>query len=381
MKFSDIYGKLESNFHKHLSGDFNCIPFMGMERLERYVPGIEHATYYLLTANSGVGKSKLMRNLFIQNPHEYIKRNPEKNIKLDVLYFSLEESKEKVVMAEISKFLFYKYGLSVSYKQLQSIGRYNTINPDILEKIKEAEDYVNEFLENVKIVDDVRNPTGIYKYVRDFAMTIGNYYDKDGNVLDKVAISRGIGNDYMRIDKYVKDHPNHYVIVIVDHIKLLSYEGDLKSSKAVMDKYSADYCLHMRDKFGFTIVNVQQQASDKEKLQYTNAGKSIEEKVEPSLDGLGEHKLTAQDCNVAMGLFDPSRYNISLHNGYNIEELGEYYRNLSILKNRDGSSNIDVPLFFNGAADWFKELPRLDDEGGMLRVKTLITQIEEQKLR
>lgn len=381
MKFSDVYSKLELNFNNHLAGDYNCIPFQGMERLERFVPGIEHSTYYLLTANSGVGKSKLMRNLFIQNPYEYIKTNPGKGDKLSVLYFSLEESKEKVILAEISKYLFYKYGLSVSTKQLQSVGRYNTINPEILVKIKEAEEYIDQFLDTVHIFDNIRNPTGIYKKVRDFAMSIGDYYDSEGRVLDKVAISRGQGNDYSRISKYQKHDPKHYVIVIVDHIKLLSYEGDLKTTKAVMDKYSSEYCLHMRDKFGFTVVNVQQQASDKEKIQYTATGRNIEEKVEPSLDGLGEHKLTAQDCNVAMGLFDPSRYFIKNHNGYNIEELGSYYRSLNILKNRDGEANMKVPLFFNGASDYFKEMPRLDNEGGINAVKRLILELEQQKLR
>ena len=122
-------------------------------------------------------------------------------------------------------------------------------------------------------------------------------------------------------------------------------------------------------------------ASDKEKILYTPGGKNIQEKLEPSLDGLGEHKLTAQDCNVAIGLFDPSRYSIALHNGYNIEELGSYYRNLSVLKNRDGESNMDVPLFFNGASDWFKEMPRLDNEGGINAVKRLILDLEQQKLR
>ena len=177
MRFSDVYNKLELNLQNHLTGNYNCIPFQGMERLERFVPGIEHSTYYLLTANSGVGKSKLMRNLFIQNPYEYIKNNPEKEVKLSVLYFSLEESKEKVILAEISKYLFYKYNLSVSTKQLQSVGRYNTISPEILEKIKEAEEYIDEFLNTVQIYDNIRNPTGKLIIFRIFVLLSTKYYE------------------------------------------------------------------------------------------------------------------------------------------------------------------------------------------------------------
>lgn len=377
MNFDDVINKLENNLRNHQQGYFNCIPFQGMERLEKYLPGIEPATYYLVTAPSGVGKSKLVRNLFIQNPFEYLKSNPDKDIKLDIIYFSLEESKEKVILAEISKYLFYKYRLSIPIKKLQSIGRHNTITPEVLEKIKEAREYVEEFLDRVQIIDYIRNPTGIYKYVRDFMMTIGDYYDKHGNVLDKAKIVRGEGNEYTKIDKFVKHDPKHFVICIVDHVKLMSPEKDCNTVKSIIDKWSSDYCLHLRDKLGVTIVNVQQQVASKEEKQFTMTGKSIEEKLEPSLDALGEHKLTQQDCNIALGLFSPARYEIECHNGYNIVELGNYYRSLSVLKNRDGESDFKVPLFFNGASDVFREMPQPDDEAGLQAVRNLIRTIEE----
>lgn len=160
MKFEDVFEKIEKNLKNREEGYFNCIPFDEMERLEKYIPGIEQSTYYLVTANSGIGKSKLVRNLFIQSPYEYVKNHPEDDIKLDIIYFSLEESKEKVILSLISKYLYYRHRLSIGIKKLQSIGRHNTISPDVLEKIKEAKDYVNEFLERVQIVDYVRNPTG-----------------------------------------------------------------------------------------------------------------------------------------------------------------------------------------------------------------------------
>ena len=54
MNFIDIYSEIAQNKENHNQGYFNCIPFMGMERLERLIPGIEQDTYYLLTASSGV---------------------------------------------------------------------------------------------------------------------------------------------------------------------------------------------------------------------------------------------------------------------------------------------------------------------------------------
>src|SRR6187402_443847 len=371
MNFQEIYQEIIVNRDNHQDGYYNCIPFMGMDRLERFIPGIEQDTYYLITANSGIGKSKLVRFLFIHNPYEYIQKHPDSGIELKVIYFSLEESKKKILLSEISKYLHTKYGISISIKQLQSRGRFNTISEDVLEKIKEAEEYLTKFLETVDIVDGIRNPTGMYKYVMKYALSIGRYYDKDGIPLTEEEhgqVLRAEGETYKKIAYYRKNNPKHYVIVITDHLKLMSGEKDYPEGKPAMNKWSSDYCLRMRDKLGLIPVNVQQQASDKEKLEFTNMGKSIEEKLEPSMDGLGEHKLTQQDANIVLGLFAPDRYGIKAHNGYDITFFRDRYRSMTILKDRDGTANKKLPLFFNGASDFFKELPRADDATGMDRV-------------
>lgn len=275
-----------------------------------------------------------------------------------------------------------KYNISVSIKQLQSRGRYNTISEDTLEKIGEAEEYIDEFLNVVDVVDGIRNPTGMYKYVMKYALTIGRYYDKNDNPLteeEHQQILRAEGEVYKKVSYYKKYNPKHYVIVITDHIKLMSGEKDYPEGKAAMNKWSSDYCLRMRDKLGFIPVNVQQQASDKEKLEFTNMGKSIEEKLEPSLDGLGEHKLTQQDANVVLGIFAPNRYNIENHNGYDILKLRDNYRSLSVLKDRDGVANIKVPLFFNGATDFFKEMPRSDDRENIQKVYQYINELKSRE--
>ena len=379
MNFNDIYSEIRQNRENHTSGYYNCIPFMGMERLERFLPGIEQDTYYLLTASSGVGKSKLARYLFIHNPYQFIKNHPESGIKLSIKYFSLEESKKKIILSEISKYLFTTYGLVVSIKQLQSRGRFNTITPDILDKIQEAEAYVNEFLETVEIIDSIRNPTGIYKYVRDFALTIGTYYDKNGIPLTPAEVEqvkKGEGEIFKKVAYYKKNDPKHYVIILVDHLSLLYPENGMTQWQTISE-YSSKYCLHMRDKFGFIPVNVQQQASAKEQVEYNYKGKSIEEKLEPSLDGLGDNKTTQRDANVVLGLFAPDRYSIAEHNGYDISFFRDRYRSMTILKDRDGVSNRKLPLFFNGAVDFFKELPRADDAEGIRRVYEYVNQLNQ----
>ena len=379
-KFTDIFQEIKTNKENHDNGVYNCIPFYGMERLEKFVPGIEKATYYLLTASSGVGKSKLMRSLFIHGPIKYLKENPEEDIKLDIIYFSLEEDERKIILSEISKYLQEKHGLVVSIRELVSVGRYNTISTDTLNKIEEAEEYINDFFSSIQIIDNIRNPTGMFKYCRDFALKIGTYYDKNDKPLTSEEVEnirKGIGEDYKKISYYKTHHPNHYVIIVTDHLSLMNPESG-NSIKQAIDMYSSYYCINLRNKFGFTIVNVQQQASDQEKVEVNYQGKTIEEKLEPSLYALGESKITQRDCNIALGLFAPNRYGIQDHDGYNIARLNDKYRSLKILKNRDGLSgyNMRVPLFFNGASDYFKELPLPNDFSNLQKVYAYVESLK-----
>lgn len=384
MDFKVVSEEIEKNKKNHEKGYYNCIPFMGMDRLERFIPGIEQETYYLLTASSGVGKSKLGRYLFIHNPIQYINQNPDSGVELSILYFSLEESKKKIILSEIAKYLHTKYGLSINTKELQSIGRYNTIDADTIEKIKEAEEYINNFLKIVDIIDYIRNPTGIYKYVRDYAMKIGRYIGHDGEPLseeDHQKVIKGDNEAYKKIAYYRKNNPKHYVIVLTDHISLLEPEfidGQLLTQWQTMQRYSSKYCLHFRDKFGFIPVNVQQQASDKERVETDYKGKTIEAKLEPSLDGLGDNKTTQRDANIVLGLFSPDRYGIEKHNGYDITFFRDKYRSLSILKDRDGIANKKLPLFFNGAVDYFTELPKTDESEKMKKVYEYVNNLNKK---
>ena len=382
MNFTDIYRKIVQNKENHNNGYFNCIPFMGMERLEAFLPGIEQSTYYLIAAASGVGKSKLGRYLFIHNPIVFLEQNPDSNIKLDVLYFSLEESREKVILSEISKYLFTKYGLNLSIKQLSSVGRYNSLSTEDLEKVKEAETHVNNFLDKVKIYDNIRNATGIYRTVRDFALSIGTYYDKNDTTLTPQEVELVRQGDqesatYKKISYYKAHNPQHYVIVLIDHISLLQPEAG-ETLWQTMGKMSSKYCLHFRDKFGFIPVVIQQLAADKERVDSNFQGDSLAQKLEPSLDGLGDNKTIARDVNIALGLFAPNRYKIKEHNGYEINKFKDRYRSMNIMKSRDGVANKKLPLFFNGAVDFFKELPKSDDMDGMRRVYEYINQLNRE---
>ena len=114
--------------------------------------------------------------------------------------------------------------------------------------------------------------------------------------------------------------------------------------------------VELRNKFAITPVDIQQQAAAKESLDSFKQGK-----LEPSLEGLAETKLTQRDWDIAIGVFSPARHEIPKYKGYDITKLKDSYRYINVLKNRYGISNVSDNLFFMGAVNMFCELPKYND--------------------
>ena len=53
--YDRVYKNLIERRERIVSGKINCIPW-GLPRFENQLPGIEQGKYYLITANSKVGK-------------------------------------------------------------------------------------------------------------------------------------------------------------------------------------------------------------------------------------------------------------------------------------------------------------------------------------
>ena len=67
-------------------------------------------------------------------------------------------------------------------------------------------------------------------------------------------------------------------------------------------------------------------------------------------------------ADMVLGLFAPTRYEISTYRGYNIARMKDSYRSLIFLKDRNyGLANNYVHLYFDGASNIFKELPIKDE--------------------
>lgn len=360
--FKRVQSTIKDNKKICEEGGFVTIPW-SLPRLSEILPGIQRGKYIIVSANQKVGKTQLADFLFLHQPYEFYLNNPKSNLKPRIFYFSLEMSKESKIMSVISYKLFKEHGISKSPEELLSVFKGKTLDNTTLKLIEGYEAFFEEFEKRVTFIDNIRNPYGIFRYMETYANENGSWAYKEIDwENDDGTISKRTVKDY-----YIPVDPEEVVIVITDHIGLINSEKGQTLHQSI-SKFSSDYCLHMRDKFKYCVVNVQQQMAAQEQQQFTLKGESIVDKLRPSADGLAENKLTSRDCNLMLGLFAPYRYKFTDYAGYDLSILKDNYRELSVILNRDGKSNAAVDLYFDGASNYFAELPKPSDKEELLKV-------------
>ena len=339
-----VIESLQNNRDKRLRGEVIAIPW-NLPRLSRLLPGVEKSRYVLISAQQKAGKSQLTDFLYVIQPIEWA-MNTKTNIKLKIIYFSLEMGRESKLLQAISYKLNKSYDISISPQYLKSTFGGYILNENILKVIqsRDFQAWLSKFESYISYIDDVRSPDRIYSFVRGYAEKHGKYIKE---------------NDI--IQEYIPNDPNEHVIIITDHLSLLTPDAGETLHNA-MYKYSAYYCLEFRDRFGYTVVNVQQMSASSLMQQFTTRGESILEKIRPSPDGLADMKLSSRDCDLMISLFNPSAYNIEEYNGLDLKRLSPWHRELYVNLNRFGLSNASIQLYFNGAVNEFMELPRDMDE-------------------
>lgn len=365
-------------------GIFSGIPLWeGFPTLASSIPTIDKGQVILNAAASGIGKSMITRHKDIIVPWLYVKSHPELKIDLKFVIFLLEDDKNRFTDYIISELLYLKYRVAISPKRLRSSFK-DPLSDDIMKKIESIQPAIDDLLDKCDIQDSLYNSYGIYKYCRLKSEEWGDHYYTDllgnGDVITKsqyndleklddrykhstlqeIIIKYNLDpakyKDFWKYSHYTPHNPNQHVICIVDNINCMvpdKFEGSLKEA---MDNFMYNYARkNIAKHWNWTVVAVQQNVGGAEEQSFTFKGDSIIEKLTPSLNQLGDSKLTQRACHLIYGLFDPSRYGIDEFMGYNINRLKDSVRFLFVLKNNDGVSNIVVPLFFIGESSYFKE--------------------------
>jgi replicative DNA helicase len=368
--YTRVVQELETNKKLREEGKHINIPFP-FQRFSKYIPGIQKGRYVLVTANSKVGKSKITDNLFVYNPF-FTVRNTHTDIRLKVLYFSLEMSKEEKIKEAMSYFLYRKSKgrIREAPEVLSSQFEDYILEDHLLKEIQDLDDVFKDFESKVEFIDDIRNPTGIYNYVRNYAQSHGEMVTK------KVTwdVKDDEGNKYQE-EKVLNDHyvpydPDEYVIIVIDHASLITPErinGQMQSLQEAMANLSSNYLVKMRNTWGYTPVLIQQQAAASESVENMKF-----KKLQPSLEGLGDSKVVGRDPDLILGLFSPFRHRIKDYEGYDITRLKDNHRELTVIANRRGPA-VSTNLYFDGAVNHFSELPPV----GSVELAMLYDRIEK----
>jgi hypothetical protein len=323
-----------------LSDRNNGIP-MGFDRLNRYV-GIRKSMYFLVGGLTGSGKTSFIDDAFVLNPFDWYRSVQNKqDIKLKIIYRSMERSRTYKFAKWISRRIFLDYGMILPVSKL--LGWTDKMSKDEHDLFLTYRDYMGELNECITIIDGPENPVGIAKELKAHALENGTIEKLD---------------EFNKI--YVPNHENEVTIVVIDHIGLLKTTKDQPTKKEAIDKMS-DELRYARDFYGYTPVVVSQfNRSISNPMRIKNGD------VEPQLEDFAESSSTQNDADIVMALFDPLRYKVADPSGYNLDKLrdeygAKYFRSLRLIKNSYGEDDIRIGLGFLGQIGMFKELPRRKD--------------------
>ncbi len=346
----EVIDKLEERRKNAMRGGVNCIPFP-FERFRTEIPGIEQEQYVIITANTKVGKSQLANYLYLYSALDYAFEHPDR-CSVHIIYFALEESVQRVIERYMSHLLWKLDGKRFAPADLRSTSVDYPVPAEIIELLK-SEKYQERFRFFEKCVEfdtENTNPTGILRTCEAYAKKVGKYTST------KKASNADWTKEVEVFDDYVQDDPNHYKICIIDHISLVDKEQGF-GKKETIDKVSEYFVKYLRNRYKYTCVVIQQQSAEAEGLEAVK-----QKRIMPSNTTGGDSKYTFRDCNIALGLFDPSRLGLASWQGYDIANgLKNYGRFMNVIANRDGEMGGVCPLFFDGAVCNFEELPRPDD--------------------
>ena len=344
------------------AGQIFCIPFENYPKLTESIPGVVPGMIQMVTASSGVGKTQVTKALYVREPLEYALKH---GIKLKIFYFALEESQQEFIDTMICNFISSRCGISMDLLTLQGF-RQKSLDQDKMDLIDQHIQDIEDLLQNVEIIDSVYNPTGIYKYCRDYADKNGTHVFEDREFIKKKSDGSTQKVTNKVYSHYLPDDINAMTIVIVDHISLLTPEkrkdGVMMNQHQTMAHWSTNYALKQVTKhWNWAVVNVIQQEQSGEKEQFTNRGESIQKKTEPSLAGFANNKEIQRDAKIVIGVYSPDRYGFEDYHGYDIRRFRDSFRAIKILKNRFGPPNKYYHYLFDGATNRFGELPKASE--------------------
>lgn len=319
-------------------------------RLKEYISSIDKGESIAILGPTGSGKSKWLRFSFLYHPYKF---HLETGYKLKIIYFSMEDNKEKIFLYFICNYLFEKHDILITIKELTSKTR---ILPDfVLERIKEAKDYFHDFESIITVIDGETEPDKVFEICQNIASKLG---------IEETYMEVKDDGQEIEQKRYISDT---HVLGLFDNLSNVDGDDSVGEQAAKL-KFAKDYVRNQLCNFyRWSCLTVLQLDFESEKQHFTKSGESLLAKLEPGLHSIGDSKRSARTFHLVFSLFSPSRYDLihypqpSKHNPeenvYRIDILGNRFRALRIIKSNDSEPGLRVGLLFDGISETFTELP------------------------
>lgn len=355
---------LKARRQRLIDGGVNTIP-SPFKRFSRDFLGWEQSTYYIVTSFTKGGKTQLVSHLLFDALMYCYYNEKQTGVSVKILYFPLEETKQRIMTRFYSWLLNQHFKIRISPSDLRSSDNERPVPQEILDKI-DSDEFIDivDYFESHIVFSDESNPTGMYKFCKQYAEEHGKMVTKTIKVKDEL----GLEKEVQVFDRYIPNNPDEYVLVLADTVNLIQTERGFTKKQAI-DKWS-EYCILLRDRYGQSPINIQQQNTDNESIESVKLNRT-----RPTTAGLGDSKYTSHDANIVLGVFSPFRFGLKEYLGYPIDKFKDHFRTLEVLVNRDGELGGIVALFFDGATCNWAELPKPENTAGMGQVYAYLKQL------
>lgn len=215
----------------------------GLNRINKYIFGIQRSCYTLIGGLSGAAKTTFVDFTLMKA----IEDAENKKIPINVFYHSLEIDEFSKKANWLSVLIYNNHNVIVSPEKIKGFGDYRLTPQE--QKLVDIE-LVNleKIWSKITWIWESSNPTGIYK-------SIWTHMNERGKFIKEPYIDEN-GENKERIIKFIPNNPYEYNILVCDHIALLARERGF-TLKENLDKMS-EYAVRLRNLFGLTIIFLQQ---------------------------------------------------------------------------------------------------------------------------
>ena len=305
---------------------------IGLPKLESIIDGVTQSTYTLVFSGTGSGKTTYALYSYIYYP---LKEHLEDgNYRASI--FSLEMSEDVLYAKLLCLYMWDTYKIDLSVKELLSRKKDYRLSDDIYNKVQTGLEWLNKVEKVIKIYDGSCNANFLYKSLMTELTERGQFIEEDGR------------------KKYIPDNEELIHVVMIDHMSLLR-PSDGKKLKEEIDLTSS-YLVTLRNICKISPLVIMQINRESSSMDRRKAGLN-----NLNLNDCRDSGNPAQDCEVAISLFNPFREELASYHGYDIKQLRDRFRSITVRKSRYGESDIEIGCFFWGHNGYFKELPRSEE--------------------